>query len=142
MERNQDIQLEADAELYLFGNYDELHSAFSNLVFNAVQYTPVRGKITIHWFSDKEGAHLQVQDTGEGIAAHHLPRLTERFYRVDTGRSRQTGGTGLGLAIAKHVLNRHSAQLHIQSELGKGSTFTCDFPHSALIQHSSATALS
>jgi len=132
-ERTHRIQLDADANLWLRGNYDELHSAFSNLVFNAVQYTPADGSIHIRWFSDAQGAHLQVRDTGEGIAPHHLPRLTERFYRVDAGRSRQSGGTGLGLAIVKHVLNRHGAQLHIQSKLGQGSTFRCDFPTTAIV---------
>lgn len=127
-ERAHRIELEVDTSLWLQGNHDELHSAFSNLVFNAIQYTPAQGSIGIRWFADAQGAHLVVSDTGEGIAPHHLPRLTERFYRVDAGRSRQSGGTGLGLAIVKHVLNRHGAQLRIHSELGKGSTFTCDFP--------------
>lgn len=133
-ERSHELVLDTDLKLYLLGHHDELLSAFSNLIFNAVQYTPARGKIHIRWFRDASGAHLAVQDTGEGIALHHLPRLTERFYRADTGRSRQTGGTGLGLAIVKHVLNRHAAQLRIQSELGKGSTFTCDFPDSVIVQ--------
>lgn len=133
-ERAHSIHLDADPTLWLRGNEDELRSAFSNLIFNAVQYTPARGEIHVRWYGDAQGAHLAVRDTGEGIAAHHLPRLTERFYRVDTGRSRQSGGTGLGLAIVKHVLNRHGAQLRIHSELGKGSTFTCDFPVSSKTQ--------
>ncbi len=131
-ERHHHIVLEADAHLWLRGNYDELHSAFSNLTFNAVQYTPPGGTINIRWFGDQRGAHWIISDSGDGIAPHHLPRLTERFYRVDAGRSRQRGGTGLGLAIVKHVLNRHAAQLHIESQLGKGSTFSCDFPQSAI----------
>ncbi len=120
--------LESDPELRIEGNANELYSAFANLVFNAVQYTPPRGVIRIRWYRDEDGAHLQVRDTGIGIPAHHVPRLTERFYRVDSSRSRDKGGTGLGLAIVKHVLNRHDARLHIHSEEGRGSTFRCDFP--------------
>ena len=122
------ISLDADAGLWLRGNEDELRSAFSNLIYNAVQYTPPGGAIAIRWFADDKGAHLTVQDSGGGIAAHHLPRLTERFYRVDVGRSRESGGTGLGLAIVKHALQRHDALLVVSSELGKGSVFSCDFP--------------
>lgn len=120
--------LEIDAELCLMGNQKELYSAFSNLVFNAVQYTPAHGVIRIRWYEDEEGAHMQVSDSGEGIPAEHIGRLTERFYRVDKGRSREKGGTGLGLAIVKHVLVRHKAKLHIESSYGQGSTFRCDFP--------------
>ncbi len=122
------ISLETDAGLWLRGNEDELRSAFSNLIYNAVQYTPAGGAITIRWCADGAGAHLTVQDSGAGIAPHHLPRLTERFYRVDIGRSRERGGTGLGLAIVKHALQRHDAQLTVTSELGKGSVFSCVFP--------------
>lgn len=131
-ERAHRIELETDQQLWLRGNHDELHSAFSNLIFNAVQYTPAGGEIRIRWFQDQQGAHWVISDTGDGIAPHDLPRLTERFYRVDAGRSRQRGGTGLGLAIVKHVLNRHAAQLHIESELGTGSVFSCDFPSTAI----------
>ncbi|MEO6697198.1 MAG: ATP-binding protein, partial [Gammaproteobacteria bacterium] len=131
-ERGHSITLDADPTLELYGNEEELRSAFSNLVFNAVQYTPAHGEIAIRWFRGPEGAHMVVRDTGVGIAAHHIPRLTERFYRVDAGRSRESGGTGLGLAIVKHVLNRHAAQLRIESEPGKGSTFSCDFSASAI----------
>ncbi len=131
--REHHIVLDADRELGLRGNADELRSAFSNLAFNAVQYTPEQGEIRVRWFRDAAGVHLAVSDTGAGIAAHHIPRLTERFYRIDAGRSRQSGGTGLGLAIVKHVLNRHGAQLRIESELGKGSSFSCDFPLAALV---------
>lgn len=112
------------------GNTDELRSAFGNLVSNAVRYTPKGGRITITWsLNDKSQPVFSVTDTGIGIAAEHIPRLTERFYRVDRGRSRETGGTGLGLAIVKHVLLRHQATLDIQSELGKGSEFRVVFPH-------------
>lgn len=106
----------------------ELDSLFSNLVFNAVKYTPAGGSITIRWFEDDRGLVFEVQDTGIGIAPQHIPRLTERFYRVDVGRSRARGGTGLGLAIVKHVLLRHQGRLEIESTLGKGSVFRCIFP--------------
>ena len=119
---------ELDASLHIQGDQHDLYNAFSNLVFNAVQYTPARGEITIRWYLDNEGAHLSVQDTGEGIDEKHLSRLTERFYRVDTGRSRSRGGTGLGLAIVKHALTLHRGCLHIASTIGKGSLFRCDFP--------------
>ena len=130
--------LETDPNLWIRGNHRELYSAFSNLIFNAVQYTPQRGVIRIRWFQDNRGAHMEVADTGEGIAPGHIPRLTERFYRVDKGRSREKGGTGLGLAIVKHVLSRHDASLHIESELGKGSKFRCDFPLSVVLNKYSA----
>ncbi len=120
-----------DAELLgqhdLHGSPKELHSAFSNLVSNAVRYTPAGGHITLRWESDQSGGRLSVIDTGYGIAAQHLPRLTERFYRVSTSRSRGTGGTGLGLSIVKHVLQLHDAHLEISSEPGRGSTFACVF---------------
>ncbi|MGH8434880.1 MAG: phosphate regulon sensor histidine kinase PhoR [Pseudomonas sp.] len=127
-ERHHRISLEADANFKLKGSEAELRSAFSNLVFNAVKYTPDEGEIRIRWWGDEQGAYLSVQDSGLGIEAKHLPRLTERFYRVDSSRASNTGGTGLGLAIVKHVLLRHRARLDIRSVLGKGSTFTCHFP--------------
>ena len=118
-----------DEGLDLLGNANELTSAVSNLLTNAVRYTPDGGHITVNWEADAEGAaHYRVRDTGIGIAARHLPRLTERFYRVDRGRSRAVGGTGLGLAITKHVAMRHDATLGIESEPGKGSMFSLDFP--------------
>lgn len=123
-----EISLSADAGVRLLGDYNELYSAFSNLVFNAVQYTPEGGKVGIRWKSKVSGAELQVSDTGMGIEARHVPRLTERFYRVDKARSRQVGGTGLGLAIVKHVLMRHDATLAVESKPGTGSKFSCDFP--------------
>ena len=126
-QRNQTITLEAQADVALKGSETELRSAFSNLVFNAVKYTPDGGSIRIRWWADASGAHLSVQDSGVGIDSKHLPRLTERFYRVDSSRHASTGGTGLGLAIVKHVLLRHRARLEISSMLGHGSTFTCHF---------------
>ena len=128
------IRLEAEEGLHLRGSTEELRSAFTNLVSNAVRYTPAGGKIEIRWYADGAGAHFQVQDSGVGIAEHDIPRLTERFYRVDAARSRQSGGTGLGLAIVKHVLERHDALLEITSQLGIGSTFSCDFPSAAILR--------
>ena len=133
-ERMHRISLEADPHLRLKGSEAELRSAFSNLVFNAVKYTPKEGEIRIRWWGDEQGAHLSVQDSGPGIEARHLPRLTERFYRVDSSRASNTGGTGLGLAIVKHVLLRHRARLEIDSSLGKGSTFTCHFPTQQVVR--------
>ncbi len=126
-QRNQRITLEAQPGLRLKGSEAELRSAFSNLVFNAVKYTQDEGNIRIRWWGDEQGAHLSVQDSGIGIDAKHLPRLTERFYRVDSSRASNTGGTGLGLAIVKHVLLRHRGRLEISSVPGHGSTFTCHF---------------
>jgi two-component system phosphate regulon sensor histidine kinase PhoR len=123
-----DITLEAAQDVWLLGVDSELRSLFSNLAFNAVRYTPPGGSIRMRWYADAEGAHFEIADTGIGIAEQHIPRLTERFYRVDAGRSRAGGGTGLGLAIVKHVLLRHDGRLHIDSIPGKGSTFRCDFP--------------
>ncbi len=130
--RGQQINLEAQPGVSLKGSETELRSAFSNLVFNAVKYTQDAGVIRIRWWSDSQGAHLTVQDSGPGIEAKHLPRLTERFYRVDSSRASNTGGTGLGLAIVKHVLLRHRARLEISSVVGHGSTFTCHFPLSQI----------
>lgn len=136
-ERMHRISLEADPHLRLKGSETELRSAFSNLVFNAVKYSPNDGEIRILWWGDEQGAHLAVQDSGPGIEARHLPRLTERFYRVDSSRASNTGGTGLGLAIVKHVLLRHRARLEIDSSLGKGSTFTCHFPCTQVVRRDS-----
>ncbi|MGB9430200.1 MAG: phosphate regulon sensor histidine kinase PhoR [Gammaproteobacteria bacterium] len=122
-----DIGLEVDETLILLGAERELYSAFSNLVFNAVKYTSADGRVTIIWASDDDGAQFTVADTGIGIPAAHIPRLTERFYRVDKSRQRDSGGTGLGLAIVKHVLQHHGAILSIESEPGRGSRFTCRF---------------
>jgi two-component system phosphate regulon sensor histidine kinase PhoR len=136
-ERRHRIDLDADEDLWLYGNDAELRSAFSNVVFNAVRYTPANGSIHITWQGEDGGARLDVVDDGIGIAAHHIPRLSERFYRVDVSRSRESGGTGLGLAIVKHVLSRHGGHLEIQSELGKGSRFSCIFPAAAVKRHES-----
>ena len=119
---------EVDPELSLLGDWNELYSAFSNIAFNAVQHTPAGGTIRLQWNSDGEGARLDVTDTGDGIEAYHIARLTERFYRVDKARSHEMGGTGLGLAIVKHVLVRHDASLDIESRPGEGSRFSCHFP--------------
>ena len=127
-EAHHDIQLEAEDGLNLYGSQTELHSLFANLINNAVRYTPAGGLIKVSWKSEGKGALFSVTDTGPGIAPQHIPRLTERFYRVDVDRSRETGGTGLGLAIVKHVLDRHDGRLNITSELGNGSTFECRFP--------------
>ncbi|MBT8119614.1 MAG: phosphate regulon sensor histidine kinase PhoR [Gammaproteobacteria bacterium] len=113
---------------HLNGSYEELRMAFSNLLTNAIRYTPDAETITLFATSHDTGTTIGVKDEGVGIGYEHIPRLTERFYRVDEGRSREQGGTGLGLAIVKHVLDRHNASLHILSEPGKGSTFCCEFP--------------
>lgn len=119
------LHLETDAAL--LGDEQELRSAFSNLVVNAVKYTPVTGQVDITWRDEGDGAQLDVRDTGEGIAERHIPRLTERFYRVDSG-TRGKFGVGLGLAIVKHVLLRHDVELKIASQVGRGSCFSCCFP--------------
>jgi len=120
------LQLESDVKLQ--GSREELRSAFTNLVTNAIRYTPEGGQIVLRW-SEREGQPaFAVQDSGIGIAPQHIPRLTERFYRVDRSRSRETGGTGLGLAIVKHIAIRHQAKLEVASDEGKGSTFTLIFP--------------
>lgn len=124
--------IELDDSHDLLGQELELHSAFSNLVYNAVRYTPAEGRIRIRWWLDKNGGHFSVKDNGPGIESIHLPRLTERFYRVDESRSSASGGTGLGLAIVKHVLARHGGQLTIESKVNKGSNFTCHFPMEAV----------
>jgi len=121
------ITLEADADWDLVGSPKDLHSALSNLVSNAVRYTPSGGSVAIRWWHTDTGATYAVSDTGYGIPASHLARLTERFYRVSSSRSRETGGTGLGLSIVKHVLNLHQAHLTVESTPGQGSTFACHF---------------
>jgi two-component system phosphate regulon sensor histidine kinase PhoR len=133
--RNVRLQLESDA--LIKGVESELHSVASNLISNAVKYTPPEGEIELRWWTDDDGAHLAVRDTGVGIAEEHIPRLTERFYRVDPGRARSMGGSGLGLAIVKHALQRHDATLEVESQEGVGSTFTCHFPRVRVIPRNS-----
>ncbi|SCY43183.1 PAS/PAC sensor signal transduction histidine kinase [Nitrosospira sp. Nl5] len=131
------ISLNLDTDAKLLGSMDELRSAFSNLVSNAIRYTADGGEISLNWvIRDGQGV-FSVQDSGIGIEREHIPRLTERFYRVDRGRSRETGGTGLGLAIVKHVLNCHQATLEIDSESGKGSCFSARFPAARLLTEAS-----
>jgi two-component system phosphate regulon sensor histidine kinase PhoR len=124
----RDVRVKIESSATLRGDEPEIHSAFSNLVDNAAKYTPPEGSVEMRWWVDDDGAHFSVTDTGIGIPAEHIPRLTERFYRVDAGRSRATGGSGLGLAIVKHVLQRHGGTLDVDSTIGVGSTFTCHFP--------------
>ncbi|MFI8555385.1 MULTISPECIES: phosphate regulon sensor histidine kinase PhoR [unclassified Psychrobacter] len=122
------IHLHIDTYDGLYGSEMYLNSALSNLVINAIKYTPKGGNITISWTRTSDGCRFAVEDDGIGIASEHIARLTERFYRIDKGRSRATGGTGLGLAIVKHVLHQHEAQLQIDSVEGEGSTFSVVFP--------------
>jgi two-component system phosphate regulon sensor histidine kinase PhoR len=122
------LRLETPGKAKLLGNREELRSAFGNLLSNAIRYTPEGGSILLRWAERNDQPVFSVQDSGIGIAPQHIPRLTERFYRVDRSRSRETGGTGLGLAIVKHIAMRHQAKLEVLSEEGKGSTFTLVFP--------------
>lgn len=126
--KKQNIILKIDKNVFLEGTEEELKSLFSNLITNAIKYTPHHGKIVIDWYAEEGNSVFKITDNGIGIAKEHIPRITERFYRIDKGRSRESGGTGLGLAIAKHVLAHHHGDLLIESELGKGSVFTCVFP--------------
>lgn len=120
--------LKANSNLLLEGSESELKSLFSNIIVNAIKYTPAEGQITIEWCKENNAGIFRVIDTGIGIAKKEIPRITERFYRVDKARSRASGGTGLGLAIVKHILMRHDGELRIESQLRKGSIFTCIFP--------------
>jgi two-component system phosphate regulon sensor histidine kinase PhoR len=120
------LDLESDAGLH--GSAQEIESAFTNLLVNGIKYTPAEGAVRMRWWSDDDGAHFAVIDSGIGIPSEHIPRLTERFYRIDPGRSRDRGGSGLGLAIVKHAVQRHGGWLDVESTEGKGSTFTCHFP--------------
>ena len=127
-ESHHEFELFVDDALTMLGHPEELRSAFSNLVFNAVHYTPANGKIIVRWYEDAAGKHVEIEDNGIGIAQKYIPRITQRFYRVDKSRAyRGRGGTGLGLAIVKHVLLRHDGELSIQSQLHKGSLFRCSF---------------
>jgi two-component system, OmpR family, phosphate regulon sensor histidine kinase PhoR len=127
-QRPHEVRLTLDSDAWLKGVENEVHSIVSNLLSNAVKYTPGQGEIELRWWTDSEGGYISVRDTGVGIAPEHIPRLTERFYRVDSGRSRDLGGSGLGLAIVRHALQQHDAVLTIESVEGRGSTFTCRFP--------------
>jgi two-component system phosphate regulon sensor histidine kinase PhoR len=127
-DRRRQVLLELDFFFCKQKTAYEIESAFTNLLVNAVKYTLPEGTVRMRWWTDEEGAHFSVIDSGIGIPAEHIPRLTERFYRVDAGRSRGQGGSGLGLAIVKHALQRHAGWLDVQSIEGKGSTFTCHFP--------------
>jgi two-component system phosphate regulon sensor histidine kinase PhoR len=132
------IEIVGGEDAQLAGSEAELHSAVTNLLNNAVRYTPPGGAIHLRWnWRPEGGAVLEVVDSGIGIAREHLPRLTERFYRVDSSRSRDTGGTGLGLAIVKHVAQRHGGEIDIQSEVGKGSNFRLLLP-AVRVRHETA----
>ena len=136
-DREHQITFEVDDKLMLNGRRDELQSLFSNIVNNAIRYTPPRGHIRVKWArNSKDEPVFSVQDDGPGIAREHIPHLTERFYRVNADRSRETGGTGLGLAIVKHVLERHGGELRINSQLGKGTEFVCIFPQISALRQS------
>ncbi len=137
------LEVSVESSAGLRGEELQIHSAFRNLLDNALQYTRPEGRVSLRWWQDAAGGHFSVSDTGIGIAPEHLPRLTERFYRADPGRARESGGSGLGLAIVKHVLQRHGATLAIASVEGQGSTFTCHFPPDRLVvlaQRETATA--
>ncbi len=126
--RPASIELSVESPLGIRGDRALLHSAFWNLIENAAKYTPSDGAVQLRWWADADAGHFSVTDNGPGIAPEHIPRLTERFYRVDASRNRETGGTGLGLAIVKHALHKHDARLDIRSAPGDGSCFTCHFP--------------
>jgi len=130
---SSDIVVNIESTASLLGRSGEIESVIVNLLSNALRFTPPDGTVTLTWRAGLAGAELIVTDTGDGIDAEHIPRLTERFFRVDRGRSRDEGGIGLGLAIVKHVLARHDAELAISSEPGRGSQFRCHFPADRLV---------
>ncbi|GAD28796.1 phosphate regulon sensor histidine kinase PhoR [Photobacterium leiognathi] len=140
-DKNQQISFDVDHSLKVLGDDDQLRSAISNLVYNAVKHTPADADINVRWYRVANGARLEVTDSGEGIAAQHIHRLTERFYRVDKARSRETGGSGLGLAIVKHALSHHDSHLEIESELEKGSTFSFTLPSRLVADKTNPTEL-
>jgi two-component system phosphate regulon sensor histidine kinase PhoR len=140
-DRPRQVLLDLESANGLFGSAHELESAFTNLLVNGMKYTPAEGTVRMRWWSDAEGIYFSVIDSGIGIPAEHIPRLTERFYRVDMGRSRGQGGSGLGLAIVKHALQRHGGWLDVQSTEGKGSTFTCHFPPQRIWQQAVRAAI-
>lgn len=127
------ISIEIESAARLHGNEGEIESLISNLLSNAIRHTPAEGQVSLVWRVGPDGAELLVRDTGEGIAEEHIPRITERFFRVDRGRARDDGGIGLGLAIVKHVLGRHEAELCVSSEVGVGSEFRCCFPTERIV---------
>ncbi|GAA0855386.1 phosphate regulon sensor histidine kinase PhoR [Aliiglaciecola litoralis] len=130
------IRFNIDSELTVYGIDTELRSAFSNLIFNAIHYTPAKGEIIVEWQLQDDQAHFSVTDNGDGIDEKHLKRITERFYRVDKARSRKTGGSGLGLSIVKHVLSHHNSKLEISSDVGQGSAFSFSFSSELTIHKS------
>ncbi|WP_395489466.1 phosphate regulon sensor histidine kinase PhoR [Cedecea davisae] len=139
-QQKQTLTFNVEPGLQVYGNEEQLRSAISNLVYNAVNHTPEGTHITVTWRRQPHGVAFSVKDTGPGISAEHLPRLTERFYRVDKARSRQTGGSGLGLAIVKHALSHHDARLEIESKPGQGSTFSFVLPERLIAQDPAAVA--
>src|ERR1700678_557081 len=141
-DRPRQVLLDLESPCGLFGSAHEIESAFTNLLVNGLKYTQNEGSVRMRWWVDEEGAYFSVIDSGIGIPAEHIPRLTERFYRVDAGRSRGQGGSGLGLAIVKHALQRHGGWLDVQSSEGKGSTFTCHFPQPRICHETVRTAVS
>ena len=134
-----EIRVDAQSDVQLHGSGAELESVIDNLLSNAIRHTPADGTITLCWTNDEYEAKLAVTDTGSGIEADHIPRLTERFFRVDAGRDREEGGVGLGLAIVKHVLERHGATLLIESTPGMGSSFSCHFPADRVLAPAAAS---
>jgi two-component system phosphate regulon sensor histidine kinase PhoR len=132
-DKQQLIELAMESDTLMLGDAQQLRSALSNLVFNAVKYTQTKGRIMLRWWLDEAGIHFSVKDNGRGFDPIHIPRLTERFYRVDPSRNSSEGGTGLGLAIVKHVMRNHDGELHITSLPDVGSEFTCHFPLSRKI---------
>lgn len=127
-EQQQTFVIEIDQSVWMKGNESELYSVVSNLVTNAINYSPIGSPVTVRWYQKAEGLYLEVQDEGEGLLPEDVPRITERFFRVDVARSRKTGGTGLGLAILKNVLDLYQGELQVESQIGEGSLFRCYFP--------------
>jgi len=139
---NAEIDFKIKSTAQLRGNAGQIESVVSNLLTNALRHTPADGRVTLAWESNRKGGRLIVSDTGEGIAEDDIPRITERFFRVDRGRARNDGGVGLGLAIVKHILSRHDARLEISSKPGQGSEFCCVFPASRVAEKGAVEAVS
>jgi two-component system phosphate regulon sensor histidine kinase PhoR len=135
-QQQQTLEFHVDSSLKVLGSDEQMRSAISNLVYNAVNHTPPATHIVVSWQRVANGVEFSVEDNGPGIAAEHIPRLTERFYRVDKARSRQTGGSGLGLAIVKHAVNHHDSRLEITSEPGKGTRFSFTLPERLIAKSS------